>query len=169
MKIVLILLAALAVLVAAVVVIGALLPRRHVSTRSAHFHAGADQLFALVDGPQNWRPDVAKCEDVAGGAGRRLQRETNQRGQTITYELLNLDPPHSIVRRIATPNLPYSGAWTFVFSPAGTGTDVRITEDGEVYNPVFRFVSRFVLGQTATIDAYLKAMGKATGQEVTPR
>jgi hypothetical protein len=48
------------------------------------------------------------------------------------------------------------------------GTSVRITEDGEVYNPVFRFVTRFILGETATIDAYLRAMGKATGQDVTP-
>jgi hypothetical protein len=43
---------------------------------------------------------------------------------------------------------------------------VRITEDGEVYNPIFRFMSRFVFGHTHTMDAYLRALGKATGQEV---
>ena len=42
---------------------------------------------------------------------------------------------------------------------------MRITEDGEVYNPVFRFVSRAVMGHTAMLDAYLKALGKAVGQE----
>jgi hypothetical protein len=42
---------------------------------------------------------------------------------------------------------------------------MRITEDGEVYNPVFRFVSKFVMGQTATLDAYLKAMGNAVGED----
>jgi hypothetical protein len=31
---------------------------------------------------------------------------------------------------------------------------------------VFRFVSRFVLGHTRTIDGYLHALGKATGQDV---
>ena len=31
-----------------------------------------------------------------------------------------------------------------------------ITEDGEVYNLIFRFMSRFVFGHTATMDAFLK-------------
>jgi Polyketide cyclase / dehydrase and lipid transport len=168
MKIVLIVIGVLVLLVLAIVVIGALLPRRHVSTRSAQFNASPDQLFALVAGPQNWRPDVATSEEVPDSSGRRLQSETSKRGETITYEFLDVNPPHSLVRKIATPNLPYSGSWTFVLTPAGAGTNVRITEDGEVYNPIFRFVQRFILGETATIDAYLKAMGKATEQDITP-
>ena len=46
---------------------------------------------------------------------------------------------------------------------------VRITEDGEVYNPIFRFVSRFVFGQTRMLDAYLRALGQATGQQIEIR
>lgn len=53
-----------------------------------------------------------------------------------------------------------------MLEPENGKTLVRITEDGEVYNPFFRFMSRFVLGQTATLDAYLKAMGKAVGEDV---
>ena len=169
MKTVLMIAGVLVLLVLVVVVVGALLPKRHVSTRSAQFNAAPDQLFALVAGPQNWRLDVAKWEEVPDSSGRRLQRETSRRGETMMYELLDVNPPHSLVRKIATPNLPYSGSWTFVFTAAGTGTNVRITEDGEVYNPIFRFVQRFILGETATIDAYLKAMGKATGQEIAPQ
>jgi hypothetical protein len=168
MKILLIIVAALVLLILIVVVTGALLPKRHVSSRSAHFNASAEQLFALIAGSQTWRPDVAKCEEVPDSSGRHLQLETSRRGETITYELLAIDPPHSIQRKIATPNLPYSGSWSFVLSPASNGTDVRITEDGEIYNPIFRFVTRFIMGETATLDAYLRAMGKATGQDVTP-
>lgn len=168
MKILLIIVGALVLVVLIVVVTGALLPKRHVSTRSAQFNASPEQLFALVAGSQTWRPDVAKCEDIPDSSGRHLQRETSRRNETITYELLDIDPPHSIQRRIATPNLPYSGSWTFVFTPAEKGTNVRITEDGEVYNPIFRFVTRFIMGETATMDAYLRAMGKATGQDVQP-
>ena len=164
MKIVLLIVGVLALLIAAVVITGALLPKRHVVTRSARFHASPEQLFALITGPQTWRPDVAQCEEVQDSSGRRMQRETSRRNEVITYELLDSDPPRSIRRRIATPNLPYSGSWTFVLEPSTDGATVRITEDGEVYNPIFRFVSRFILGQTASLDAYLKAMGKATGQ-----
>ncbi|HMA23731.1 MAG TPA: hypothetical protein VKP00_07045, partial [Gemmatimonadaceae bacterium] len=45
---------------------------------------------------------------------------------------------------------------------------VTIVERGSVYNPLFRFVSRFFMGHTATIDAYLRALGKRFGEEPVP-
>jgi hypothetical protein len=47
----------------------------------------------------------------------------------------------------------------------GSGIMVTlITENGEVYNPIFRFVSRFIMGHTATLDAYLKSLTTALGE-----
>jgi hypothetical protein len=166
MKIVLIVVGALVLLVLCVVVVGALLPKRHVVSSSAMFKAQPDKLFALVAGSQNWRPDVKSCEMITGDGGRQFQRETAKNGDSMLYEIEGVNPPLSIQRRIAGENLPFGGTWTFAFEPMNGGTHVRITEDGEVYNPVFRFVSRFITGQTATMDAYLKAMGTATGEDV---
>ena len=156
----------LMLLIFGVVAIGASLPKRHVATRNASYRAKPEQLFALIAGSQSWRSDVVKSETVTGANGRELMRETGRGGTTITYEVSDCNPPTSLTRRIATENLPYSGSWTYSLEPSGSGTLVRITEDGEVYNPVFRFVSRFVIGHTRTMDAYLRALGKATGQEV---
>jgi hypothetical protein len=167
MKIVLILVGVLVLLVLCVVITGAMLPKRHVAARSAVFKAGPERLFALIAGSQDWRPDVRSCELLTQN-GRQFQRETSKSNETILYELRNSRPPSSIERRIATENLPYGGTWSLTVTPENGGTRVRITEDGEVYNPIFRFVSRFILGQTATQDAYLKAMGKATGEEIRP-
>lgn len=166
MRILLIVVAGIVLLVLAVVVIGSLLPKRHVVSRSASYLASPEHLFSLIAGPQNWRPDVLNYEAVPGIGGREFMRETTRDGETITYELLDRTPPRSLKRRIATENLPYSGTWTYSLQPNGEITTVRITEDGQVYNPVFRFISRFVLGHTRTMDAYLRALGKATGQEV---
>ena len=152
--------------VVAVVVIGSLLPKRHVASRSATYRAKPEQLFALIAGPQNWRPDVVRCEAVPDANGRELMRETTRDGKTVTYQLLDRVANRSLKRRIATPGLPYAGTWTIALEPGADSTTVRITEDGEVYNPVFRFVSRFVLGHTHTIDAYLRALGKSVGQDV---
>jgi hypothetical protein len=154
------------VLIVVVVGIGALLPKRHVVARSAVFHSGPERLFALIAGSQDWRPDVKACELISRDGGKQFQRETSQRGETIDYELMNSRLPLVIERRIATEGLPYGGTWSFVLEPANDETRLRITEHGEVYNPIFRFVSKFVMGQTATLDAYLKAMGKATGEDV---
>ncbi len=46
-------------------------------------------------------------------------------------------------------------------------SSVTITERGSVYNPIFRFMSRFIFGHTATVEAYLDAPandGLAQGQ-----
>ena len=165
MKILLIVGIVVVVLLLSVVAIGYSLPRRHVVSRMATYRATPEQLYAMITGPQNWRPDVLRYEVVPDPAGRELMRETTRNGETITYELLERTPT-SIKRRILTENLPYSGTWSYALHAEGGITTVRITEDGEVYNPVFRFVSRFVMGHTSTMDAYLRALGKATGQEV---
>jgi hypothetical protein len=71
-----------------------------------------------------------------------------------------LVPDRMLVGRIANTDLPFGGAWTYELTPAGEGlTTLRITEDGEVYNPIFRFVSRFVMGHEATMKQYLGAVG----------
>jgi hypothetical protein len=168
MKILLILAAAIVLMVLAIVAIGALLPKRHVASRSASYRATPDQLFALIAGPQNWRPDVTQYELLPSDNGRELVRETTTDGETIDYELQDRTPPSSLKRRIVTENLPYSGTWTFSLQPNGENTTVRITEEGQVYNPIFRFMSRFILSHTGSMDAYLRGLGKATGSEVQP-
>jgi hypothetical protein len=87
-----------------------------------------------------------------------MWRETGKDGQTITYEEMESSAAHRRVVRIADPQLPFGGTWTYEITRNGSGSSLTLTEHGEVYNPLFRFVSRFILGHTATIDAYLKAL-----------
>ena len=166
MRILLIGVAGVVLLAISVVVIGSLLPKQHVVSRRASYRVAPERLFSLIAGPQDWRPDILRCEVLPVVDGREWSRETTRNGETITYELLDRVSPKSVKRRIATGNLPYSGTWTYSLEANDGTTTVRITEDGQVYNPVFRFVSRFILGHTHTMDAYLRALGKATGQEV---
>lgn len=167
MKIIMIVIAGgIFLLVGCVVAIGALLPKRHVVSRSARYRATPEKLFSLIAGPQNWRPEVLREEALPDAGNRKLVRETTRNGEAVIYEHLAVSPPTSIQRRIASDNLPYSGVWTFSLQPRDGVTVVRITEEGYVYNPVFRFISRFVLGHTSTMDAYLRALGKTTGEDV---
>ena len=87
-----------------------------------------------------------------------MWRESDQHGQKITFEAMESIPPRRLVTRIADGNLPFGGSWTYESAPSGEGCSVTSTEEGEVYNPIYRFVSRFVLGHTATLEAYLKAL-----------
>jgi hypothetical protein len=74
------------------------------------------------------------------------------------------------VTKIADPDLPFGGTWTYELTPApGGGTRLAITERGNVKNVVFRFMSRYVFGYTATLDGFLRALGKKGGEDVTPQ
>jgi hypothetical protein len=166
MKVAVVLIGGMLLIALTVYVVGALLAQSHRVSRSALYRVSPERLFALIGGPQDWRPDITRWEILTDAAGRSLMRETSQDGNTITYELQQSKPPVGLVRRIATENLPYSGTWTFSLVREGDETRVRITEDGDVYSPIFRFVSRFIIGQHRTIDNYLRALAKTTNQQL---
>ena len=94
MKILVLVVAGVVLLVLAVVVIGWLLPKGHVVSRSASYQTKPDRLFSLITGPQDWRPDVLRCETVLDANGRELVRETTHDGESISYELLDRVPPN---------------------------------------------------------------------------
>jgi hypothetical protein len=77
----------------------------------------------------------------------------------------SVEPNKRLVTRIADPSLPFGGQWTYEILPAGDSTTLRITEDGEVYNPVFRFASRFIFGHSATIEDYLRDVARRFGED----
>jgi uncharacterized protein YndB with AHSA1/START domain len=149
-----------------VVVIGYALPVRHRASRAAQFSAGPASLFAAISNVASyptWRGDVSRVELVPNGAGPTRFREIGRNG-TILYEVERTEPGRLLVTRIADPSLPFGGTWTYELAPADAGTSLRITEDGEVRNPIFRFVSRFIMGHTANIDRYLADLGRHVGQ-----
>lgn len=166
MKILLGTLCCIVLILAGVVVTGYILPKRHVVTRSAIYRTTPQKVFELISGAPDWRPDVTKFEFLSAPGRVRSIRETTSDGQTITYEIVESQPPTLLVRRIVDKNLPYGGSWTYRVEPSAGQTLLRITEDGEVYNPVFRFMSRFVIGHSKTIDTYLRNLGKALGETV---
>ena len=43
---------------------------------------------------------------------------------------------------------------------------LRVTEHGEVYNPLFRFVSKFIIGHHTSLEQYLRALGQKLGETV---
>lgn len=166
MKILWIALSGVLLLVACTFVIGLLLPKKHTASRSALYHARPGQLYALISGPQSWRPDVSQYQVIEETESRQLVQETTRNKETILYETTNRVPSVSLRRSIASKNLPYSGTWNISLEPAGELTRIRITEDGEVGNPIFRFMARFVFGYTRTMDAYLRALGYAAREKV---
>jgi uncharacterized protein YndB with AHSA1/START domain len=163
-------LAAVAGVPIVIVGIGLLLPKEHSATSYASINAPPDSVWTAltdVDEFPAWRDDVARVELLPSRDGHRIWREIGKH-DAVTFEEVEADRPRRLVARIADPSLPYGGSWTYVIARDGDGSRVTITEDGVVYNPIFRFVSRFVFGHHATQEAYLRALGRRFGHDATP-
>lgn len=157
--------ASLALLILAIAVIGWLLPVDHVATRSAEYRHPRVRVFAAISDVEQyatWWSELSKVEMLETHNGRVRFREHTSNGP-IVFEIEDVSAPHRMVTRIADPDQPFGGTWTFELEPIGEHTRVTITERGEVYNPLFRFMSRFVLSQTATMESFLSALGQSLG------
>jgi hypothetical protein len=166
----------LAAIVALVAIIGAMLPKGHVATRAAKFRASPDVVWSAITGYEDfskWRPGVTSVTRMPDANGHVVFMEKGGSGaQDIPYEIVEFaapvgSAPGKLVAKIADPKLPFGGSWEYEVATADGGTLLRITERGEVYNPIFRFVSKFFMSQTKTMEDYLNALGKKFGETVT--
>jgi uncharacterized protein YndB with AHSA1/START domain len=161
-------LAALALVAGIVALIGSRIPRAHARSREARLAAQPEavwQTITDVDGYSSWRDGVTRVERLPDRAGKTAWIEHGSSGH-LTLVVDRAEPPRALVVRIADPDLPFGGTWTYEISPAAGGSVIRITENGEIYNPVFRFMARFVFGYDATMAAYLASLVKKFGGDV---
>jgi hypothetical protein len=166
-KYALIALAAVLLIALILVAVGASLPVQHRASREASYHRPASDLFRLINTPGDfpaWRPSVTSVKILPDAEGRPRFQESGKNG-SILYEVERTVPGQMLITRIADRSLPFGGTWTYTLTPDGDSTTLRIVEDGEVYNPIFRFISRFVLGHNATMDQFLRDVGKKVGEE----
>jgi hypothetical protein len=156
-------LVSLAILIAValiVVVVGYALPVAHIASSQATLRGRPDAVFAALTDVSHfpeWRKDVRQVDVLS--ASPLKWREHGSNGD-ITFVVVESVRPLHLVSRIDDPSLPFGGTWSYDLIPTGTGTTLTITERGEVYNPLFRFMSRFVFGHTATIEAFLAALSE---------
>jgi uncharacterized protein YndB with AHSA1/START domain len=169
MKWVLIVVGTVVALIALVALIGALLPKGHTGARSARFKQPPEAIWRAITDVEafpSWREGVKSVERLPDRNGLPAWKETDTHGQAIPFEITESDPPRKLVGRIAGPNLPFGGTWTYEIAPVEGGSRLTITENGEIYNPIFRFMARFFLGYTATIETYLRSLGKKFSETV---
>src|SRR5213078_4249405 len=99
--------------------VGARLPREHRATRTVKLARPPADVWAAVT---------------------RAASETS-----VPVDVLESGPPLRLVTRVKESETQFGGTWTIDIAPADGGSTVTITEDGWVANPVFRFISRYII------------------------
>lgn len=149
---------------------GALLPVSHVARRSLVVRQVPESVWAVIsdfEAQPTWRKDVTSVALVSEGPAGQVWREE---GNTpLSLRTSEVQAPSRLVRTIVDTDLPFGGRWIYELSPEGGGTRVMLTEEGEVYNVIFRLVGRLFLNQAATIEGYLSALSARLGETATPQ
>lgn len=153
MKWVLIILGLLALAVLVIYIVGRTLPVKH--TASLQFSVAATpykiwQRLTDFSAYPSWRPAV-KSITVRSTTE---WTEVSGHNDSLPLAIVASEPPNRLATQIQGKGLPYGGGWEFRLQPKGDSTLVTITENGEVYNPIFRFVSKFIMGHEATLKTY---------------
>lgn len=167
MRIVLWIFLSLVGLVVLVTVIGWLLPKDHVATRIGRYRRSPEVVWTAitdVEAMPSWREGLKSVQQLPDRNGLPAHIEVTNSG-TVPIETVEMVPPQKLVGRIADPKLPFGGTWTYEIAATTEGATLRITERGYVTNPFFRFMSRFVFGQTSTLESYLRSLAKKFGEE----
>jgi uncharacterized protein YndB with AHSA1/START domain len=116
-----------------------------------------------VDAFPSWREGVKRVQRLPDRNGYPVWIEEGRSGK-ITLAIERMEAPHILVGRIADPALPFGGTWTYEIAPDGAGSRFTITENGEIYNPLFRFMARFIFGYDGSIRSYMSSLEKRVAQ-----
>ena len=152
------------ILVALVLGVGAMLPQNHVATRTVELPQPPDRVWnAVADVAKypSWRSNVTSVDILPTPTGATAAWREHDRHGSLAYVASDAVEPTHLTTRISDTDKPFGGGWTFDIAQSKSGGSIlTITEHGEVYNPLFRFVSRFIIGHTATIDTYIGDLTK---------
>jgi uncharacterized protein YndB with AHSA1/START domain len=151
-----------------VTAVGLSIPRRHVATRTLRTRQPPEVVWRAItdfEGQPLWRKDVKAVERLPDHEGREVWRELYNEGSPITLETIERVEPRRLVRNIADEGSPFSGRWEYDIKPDGTGSRLVITERGEVPNPLFRFISRFLIGHTYFMERFQRDLAARFGEE----
>ena len=129
----------LVVLVAGIAIIGWMLPRDHKTSRTLRVKRAPAEVWPVVI-------------------------QATQASST-PLEVLESVAPHRLVTRVTEAEKDFGGTWTIAITPVPSGSAITITEDGWVANPIFRVVSRLVIGHHATMDGILKKVAANLNEE----
>jgi hypothetical protein len=154
MKWILIVIALLILVAGFIYLMGALMPIKHQSVVESQLPTTPEILWkALTTHAEykSWRRGIKELKAVDDYHWSEL----NAHGDTVNYRADWVEQNRKLLTVILNKDLPYGGQWEFEITKTDAGSHLRITENGEVYNPLFRFMSKYVFGHDATLKAYI--------------
>ncbi|HKO98301.1 MAG TPA: SRPBCC family protein [Pyrinomonadaceae bacterium] len=166
-KLLLIIAGVIVAVVLGVVTLGLLTPANHQVSRTLKTRQAPQAVWDTINDHANepkWRDDIASVTAAGEQNGKPVWQEAYKDGNTLKLATTVSTPPNRMTREIAEEG-PFSGRWEIDITPTPEGSDVKITEIGNVSNPVFRVISKYVIGHTYQMEKYLTSLAKKFGEQ----
>jgi uncharacterized protein YndB with AHSA1/START domain len=146
----------LVALLVLIVAVGFVLPSRYHVERSLEIKAPAEKVFGLVNDPRQWatwsiwnKRDPAMKVVYSGapaGAGATWKWESRTEG-VGEMEFTRSEPPKLLAYKLFFPEFGTVATGTFTLVPAGEGTRITWTNDGDMGgNPLKHYLALFMDG-----------------------
>jgi len=142
---------------------GATMPVDHSISVTGTVAAPPAKVFGLITniaaGP-TWRPEVKTVTVLPQDNTRDAWIEDLGSGEQMKFLATTTVPPdpagHAL-RKVETKEADYGGTWTYDLSagPDPNTTTLKITEDGYVKPPIYRFMMAHVFGPTKNLQDYM--------------
>ena len=148
---------------------GSALPVSHVASESRAVAAPQARVWALISDVQNgskWRTGLKSVEMLPAEGGHPCWLE-EQPGMKMKLCEQESDPPSTRSVKIADPKLPFGGYWLYELGPAighPEASVLTISEHGEVYAPMWRFVSHYIMGDSKQLKQFQDDVAKAVAK-----
>ncbi|NGP88456.1 SRPBCC family protein [Fodinibius halophilus] len=159
MKYFLIILGTLAGIPLIVYGIGSFLPQSHTVSHQQTFEVPQQQVWQLITDVKSypdWRPYVDSVKVLSDSTEALRWREYYREAESLPFVVTASNDSSKLVTKITDSDLPFGGTWTYAIDSTAEGTQLTITENGEIYSPIYRFISTVFVGHDTTIKQYFK-------------
>lgn len=146
------------VLILSMFIVGSTLPQEHTAIATQTFNSSREEVWTVLTDFNSWPSWRSNLKEIRDGSNSFSEVSTDD--EIIEYRIDDFTPPERLITRIITPDLPFGGTWTYELTAMEGGCSLTITENGEVYSPMFRFLSKYAFGHTTTMDQYLQDLKK---------
>lgn len=133
---------------------GYLLPKDHIASVERTYSNPPQIVFDTVRNFSKYADWIDGLEKVEVESDTTWT-EIYASGDKIRFGIQEEKSPSYMKTKILSEDLPFGGVWEFEINAEGSGSKLKIIETGFVTNPLFRILSKFVFGHTATMQSFL--------------
>jgi len=155
-------------ILAAIIMIGCLLPKERIEQRSIILNAPPQMVYGIVtdNGDYSYREDLYNLKIISSDNGIETWVETSRSGQKIKFRTTKKEPYSKYEFRIVEAD-GFGGYWKSEFKKVGDNkTEFCATEHIIISNPVIRLMSYVFFDVSKFMEGYQKDLEKEVNKRL---